>query len=220
MMTVANIIARARQLADLTGASYYSSAEEFSSLNESYRDVYEQILGANDDYFLSTWSFAFSELTPDTIQKRSFTIALPVDFYRLRVLQYQSGETYRAIAKYAPQEEPVAGVSPTYRIRGTNLNLILPELGSFINFRGLYYPIPTTYTLTTENINFPPQLEPAILAYQIAIDMLRKTKGDYSQLSERRGELWARFVKAIENRDNWYNESVNNVYNTTDTPWR
>lgn len=219
-MTVANIIARARQLADIEGSAYFSSAEEFASLNESYRDIYEQILSANDDYFIEEWDFSFIALTPDPIQNRAFTIALPVDFYRLRVLQYQSGETYRTINKFAPQEEPQAGVTPTYRLRGQNLYLVLPEMGSFNNFRALYYPIPAEYTLTSEDINFPPQLEPGILSYQIAIDIFRKQKGDYSQVAERRGELWGRFVEAIANRDNWQYESLNNVYNTTDTPWR
>lgn len=219
-MTVATIIARARQLAEIEGAAYFSTAEEYASLNESYRDVYEKILDSDDDYFLEDWAFAMAALTPDPIQARAFTIALPVDFYRLRVLQYQSGQTFRTIYKFAPQEEPQSGVSPSYRLRGEYLKLILPALGSFTNFRGYYYPVPTVYTLGTEDITFPPQLRPEILAYQIAIDARRKQQGDYAQLAERRDEIFAGFVEAIGKRDNWQAETVNNVYNSTDSPWR
>lgn len=219
-MTVTEIITRARELAEIEGADFFSSSEELSSLNESYRDVYEKILNSNDDYFLEEWDFDMAALTPDPIQVRAYTIDLPIDFYRLRVLQYQSGQTFRTIFKFAPQEEPQSGVSPSYRLRGEYLKLILPALGSFTNFRGYYYPVPTVYTLGTEDITFPPQLRPEIIAYQIAIDARRKQQGDYAQLAERRDEIFAGFVEAIGKRDNWQNETVNNVYNSTDSPWR
>lgn len=218
-MTVSTIIARARDLADITGSSFFSSSEEYASLNESYRDLYEQILNAEDDYFAEEWDFLFSDLTAIDGQVFAYTLAVPADFYRLRTLQYQLNNRWPSIDKFNPINEAQIDKA-SYRIIGENIKLILPMMGQYTGFRALYFPVPEEYTAGTEDIVFPPQLEPAILAYQIAIDIKRKQDADYSKLQQRRDELWARFEGAITRRDDWQYQPAANVYRTTDNPWR
>jgi len=218
-MTVQAIIDRARELADINNSSFFSSSEELASINESYRDIYEQILNSDDDYFATDWAFLLAALTAVSQNTGMYTIALPNGFYRMRVLQYKSGERWPSVDKYNPQNEAELD-NPSYRLKGSTLRLYLPSEGSYTSFRAVYFPAPTVYTSGATDIIFPPQLEPGILAYQIAIDIKRKQNGDYSGLSERRNELWERFISAVNKRDRWQSAPIANAYRGVDIPWR
>jgi len=217
-MTCQTIIDRAKDLADVAGSSFFSSTEQYASLNESYRDLYEQILNSNDDYFSKENSFLYSSLTPITLEPTGFLLTLPVDFYRLRVIQFEHSGAFTSLKKYSIHEEDRTGKLPSYRFLGTKLKLILPVGSAFTNFRLNYYPAPTVYATGIEDIAIPPQLEPAILAYQIAIDIKRKQQSDYAMLQARRDEMFNRFMGAISKRDDSNYESVNNAY-TINNGW-
>ena len=51
-MTIAEIIAAARQYTQTTGATWFTPADELRSVNRAYRDIYEKILDANDEFFI------------------------------------------------------------------------------------------------------------------------------------------------------------------------
>lgn len=215
-MTAQTIIDRAKDIADIAGSSFFSSTETYASLNESYRDIYEAILNSNDDYFAKDWSFIFSGLTQIANEPMGFTIDLVTDFYRFRALQYEKNGSWFTVHKFTIQDENRAGRDATYRIQGTKLKLILPLRNTYTNFRALYFPVPTVYATGTDAITFPPQLEPAILSYQIAIDIKRKQCADYSFIQQRRDELMQRFLNAIQKRDDAEYERLNNVYSVND----
>lgn len=216
-MTVANIVARAKSLANVSGSAIFSTTEDDGALNAGYRDVYEQIVNADDDYFVTDWAFALSGMTAVSNETGAYYIALPATFYRLRNLEYQSGNVWKSIRKYALQEVNKKMSGPEYRLKGSNLYIIMPDMGSYSNFRAWYYPTPTAYTVSagSTDINTPPQLETDILAYQIAIDIKRKQNADYAQLQQRRDELMGRFLMGINRRDDHDAQRVANVYATT-----
>ena len=220
-MTVSNICARALSLANLTGSSLFSSTEKTDALNAAYRDVYEKICDANDDYFVTEWTWALSAMTAVTNDPGAYKILLPTTvspFYRLRKLEYQSGTSWRPVSKFSLQDEYQRSSGPQYRLQGLYLLITFPPSGSFTNFRAWYYPTPSVYdysTFPSIDITVPPQLEVDLLAYQIAVDMKRKQGADYAQLMQRRDELWALFLDGISNRDNWDVQAVANVYRTT-----
>jgi hypothetical protein len=217
-VTVANIVARAKSLANVTGSSVFSDTESTDSLNASYRDLYEQCVNADDDYFLTDWTFTLSSMTVVTNDPNAYTIALPATFYRLRLLEYQIGQRWRPISKASMQDEYKRATGPQYRLKGSYLLVMFPAAGGYSNFRAWYYPTPTAYSVSSggsTDIATPPQLEVDILAYQIAIDIKRKQSADYSQLEARRNELWSRFLAAVNRRDDWDVQRVANVYATT-----
>jgi hypothetical protein len=216
-MTVAAIITRAGTLANLSGASIFSSAEGEYALNAAYRDIYEEILQAEDDYFLTSVSFLLSALTAVTDDQNAYLYTLPTvasPFYRLRTLEYLAGTTWRPIRKQALLDEEKRAFAPSYRFQGLYLYLYLPGSGNYNKFRMTYYPAPSNYPVApgTADIAFPPQLEPDILAYQIAIDMKRKQDADYTKLLQRRDELFRRFLMGIAHRDDAGTGHVANVY--------
>ena len=164
-------------------------------------------------------------MTAVATETGAYFIALPdgvlysaiAKFYRLRTLEYQSNGKWYAISKYSLQDNYKRSGSPVYRFKGSYLYIIFPESGSYSSLRAWYYPEPASYSVSggSTDINTPPQLEVEILAYQIAIDIKRKQSSDYSQLVERRNELWDRYTKALSRRDDWGLQTIANVYKTT-----
>ena len=214
-MTVTAILTRAATLANLTNAAFFDTAENEGALNAAYRDVYEQICSSNDDYFIQDWTFTLASMTAVSNEAGAYYIALPTvsnKFYRLRRMEYLAGSAWIPIEKFNFKDVYKSG--PSYRFKGTNLYLMGLNGSSASSFRAWYYPVPAAYTvaLGTVDIDTPPQLEPDIIAYQIAIDMKRKQNEDYTKLQQRRDELWSRFEQALRHRDDFSHEHVANVY--------
>lgn len=215
-MTVTAILARAESLANVTGAGIFATAEKEGSLNAAYRDVYEEICESEDDYFATWYSFALSAMTAVSDETASYYIALPATFYRLRRLECKVGTEWYPIRKMSPNDENKRAGTPSYRLLSSNLYMLLSVSANISGFRMLYYPTPAAYTVSggSTDIVFPPQLEPDILALQVAIDIIRKQNGDYGKLAQRRDELIARFKRAVWHRDDADSLRVANVYGT------
>jgi hypothetical protein len=190
--------------------------------------MYEKILDANDDYFITDWAFTLSQMTAVSNETGAYYIALPdgvlysaiAKFYRLRTLEYQKDGKWYAVRKFALQDNGKRLGVPIYRFKGTNLVIIFPDLGGYQNLRAWYYPVPTTYAVASGSVDivYPPQLEAEILSYQIALDIKRKQGGDaqqYQLIEKRRDELWTRYENALRHRDDWGTQTIANVYQTT-----
>jgi hypothetical protein len=227
-MTVARVIARSLEIANVVGSTVLATTEQDSSINAAYRDVYEKIMDANDDYFVTDWAFTLAQMTAVSTETGAYYIALPdgalysaiAKFYRLRALEYQRDGKWYAVRKYALQDNQKRLGIPVYRFKGSNLYILFPESVAFSNLRAWYYPVPKTYAVAsgTEDIVYPPQLEAEILSYQIALDIKRKQGGDiqqYQLIEKRRDELWTRYENALRHRDDWGTQTVANVYQTT-----
>ena len=211
-MTVADIIAAARKYTSITGSSWFDSADELRSLNRAYRDVYEKILDQNDEYFILEVTVPTSSLV--AVRDHLYEYTLPAGWYRLRSIYGIVSDGEIVLDRIDPKDtRRGAG----YRYYNGKLRLYYAE--PFTDFRIEYYPAPAEYTLTTETIVYPPQLEPLILAYQMAIDIINQQNGDTSRYEAEYSKLWGRFSSAIGKRDDYSYPRVANVYRSTYPGW-
>jgi hypothetical protein len=165
--TVASVLSRGLEVADLTNASSISATYQINSFNEAYRTAYELITESNDDYYVTIAAWAGENVIP-----------LPADFFKLRAVDYDYNGVYRGMIKFSMTErnryagvEGDDSVPPMYRLQGANL-YIIPEDGTY-NGRIWYYPNATTYT-ASDTISFPSNLLPEFLAYECAVKFMKK----------------------------------------------
>lgn len=211
-MTIADIIAAARQYTQTTGSSWFSPDDELRSVNRAYRDIYEKILDSNDEYFIKEATVLTSSLTP--VRENTYAYTLPADWHRLRRLCAVVSGGERIFERLDPQDiQRFEG----YRYFGTTLRVTFrDDIGSF---RVEYYPNPVVFTATTDDVVYPPQLEPLIIAYRIAMDITKQQKGDPAPLTEEYLALWNRFESATKKRDNFKYPRVANNYRSTYPGW-
>ena len=96
------------------------------------------------------------------------TQALPINFYRLRLLQYQGSgvSNFNTVSKMTIENFGNSASSPSYRFVGNNLE-IFDRVG-YLSYALWYYPSPATLTLGTD-LDYPLNMIPEYIAYQVAI---------------------------------------------------
>ena len=211
-MLVSDIITAAKQYTQITGSAWFSDVDALRSINRAYRDVYEKILDSNDEYFITETTILASTLTP--IRDYIYDYDLPPGWYRLRKITAVVPTGERILERIDPSD---VFRNEGYRYFGNKMRLYFRD--NYQSFRLEYYPTPTEYTALTEDIVYPPQLEPLILAYRMAIDIAKAQNGDPSKYSEEFLALWNRFDHATQRRDNFKYPRVANVYRSTRPGW-
>lgn len=211
-MTVADIIAAARQYTQITGSAWFTPADELRSVNRSYRDVYEKIVDSNDEYFITEVLVPLSALT--LVRDHVYEYTLPSDWYRLRNLRGLNGRGENVFERLDPQS-----INQVEGYRYFNNKLRITMAGDYDNLRIEYYPAPVEYASVSNDIAYPPQLEPLILAYSVAIDIAKAGGSDPAKYVEEYMRLWQRFAHATERRDNLRYPRISNVYRSTYPGW-
>lgn len=211
-MTVADIIAAARQYTQITGSAWFTPADELRSVNRAYRDIYERIVDADDEYFITEVTVPASALT--AIRQYVKSYALPADWYRLRNLMAQLATGEYQMGRLDPQD-----VTQGEGYRYFNNTMQLTYKAEYSAFRIEYYPMPVEYTSTVDDIAYPPQLEPLIIAYQMAMDIAKVSGGDATKHAEEYQRLWNRFEHAVKRRDNLRYTKIANKYRSTWPGW-
>ena len=207
-MTVKEIIDAARHYTQVSGSSFYSGIDELRSVNRSWRDVYERIANADDEFFVNESTLLTSSFT--SVRTGVWDVTLPLDFYRLRNLVAVNGYSEIQFARKDPQD---IHQGEGYRFHNGKLRFFY--IAGYDSFRIEYYPAPIEYTSTADDIVYPPQLEPLIIAYQMAMDITKIQGGDPSKHAEEYARLWSRFESAIRNRDNLRHPKIANIYRST-----
>lgn len=220
-MTVQDVIDAARSWTAISNSAFFSSDDELRSANRAYRDIYERLVDADNEYFLSSDTVAFADL--DDLGRRMYETVLPADFYRLRMVMAIQGDDEMLLSRRDPHERREG-----YRIMGTEevtfgegeavvtttqAKLRIWADRSFDSLYIEYYPTPKALTSAEDELVYPPQLEPLILAYQMAIDICNINKDDASRFRAEYAALWDRFLKASKKRDNFNRPRVANIYN-------
>jgi hypothetical protein len=118
-MTTKDVIDRAIGLADLQNSEYITQADKTASLNESYRDIYERITKADDDFFLKSATLSTASIV--IIDINQFTIDLPTDFFKLRTVNWDDNGQWREIGRFPINQRNRASSMPSYRLRGGKL---------------------------------------------------------------------------------------------------
>lgn len=211
-MLISEIIAAARQYTQITGSTWFTSVDEMRSVNRAYRDIYEKILDSNDEFFIKEVSVPVSGMT--LIRDNTYSYTLPADWHRLRRLSAVLPQGERQFERLDPMEiQRYEG----YRFFGSTLRITFT--GPYTNFRLEYYPSPVDFVLPAETVVYPPQLEPLIIAYQIAMDITKAQNGDATKHAEEYQRLWLRFESASKKRDNFKYPRIANVYRSTYPGW-
>lgn len=211
-MTVSDIITAAKQYTQIEGSSWFSDTDALRSVNRSYRDLYEKILDANDEYFIKEIEEPLSALA--VVREYVYDYTLPADWYRLRRLAVVLPVGDHVLRRLEPQD---LNRTEGYRYFADRLRISFK--GPQDTFRIEYYPKPAEYTGLGDTINYPPQLEPLILAYQVAMDIAKAQNGDATRHAEEYARLWQRFEHATTRRDNMRYPRVTNVYRSTYPGW-
>ena len=211
-MLVSDIIAAARHYTQINNSSFFAPGDELRALNRSYRDIYERILQADDEFFVTEITLDPSTFT--VVREHVWDITLPVDFYRLRNLIAVSGTSENQLQRKDPND---INQGEGYRFHGPALRIFTGT--GYNSYRLEYYPLPHEYTATTEDIVYPPQLEPLILAYQMAMDIAKIQDADPAKHAEEYSRLWQRFELALRGRDSIHHVKTANVYRSTIVGW-
>lgn len=211
-MTVSDIITAAKQYTQITGSAWFSDADALRSINRAYRDVYEKILDSNDEYFIKETSVLSTALSP--VRDYIYEYTLPDDWYRLRRFTAIIPTGERILERVDPQD---IFRYEGYRYFGDKMRIYFRD--NYSSFRLEYYPAPKEYTGMSDDIVYPPQLEPLILAYRMAIDIVKAQNGDPAKHTEEYLALWNRFDHATQRRDNFKFPRVANVYRSSYPGW-
>ncbi len=213
MTTLLELRTRARQRADQVGSTFCSDAELTTWANLGLAELYDQVVGAFEDYFITTTSLVVSS---------GNTVALPLDFYKLRGLDYSDNGRFHALREFGFAERNTTqdgatflynyGRDRKYRILGENL-MLLPESNAAGTYRLFYVPAPTLLTVDASII--PTALskfgwDEYIVLY-MAERMLSKEESSITDVVRQRGEIAGRITAMAANRQVDQSETIQDV---------
>lgn len=151
------IVNRARGLADIVNSQFATYNDLTSSLNESWKDLYEDLTDSSDDYFV-TLSLGGPVATTDPLNPNEFLIPLPSDFYKLCFIDYNYNGVWQRMRKFTKDGRTNYGSEPCYRFQGPQLWLIGGLGGAGMQVRMAYYPNPDTLYFPNQSFTFSPAL--------------------------------------------------------------
>lgn len=203
--TLLEIKTEARERADMVGSNFISTTELTNYANASYKEVYDIVVSANQDYFTTSSTFTISS---------GNTSSLPSDFYKLRAIDYKYGAVYRPIDRFNFNERGKGsnladyGYSnhKEYRIVGSNIH-IEPDQNATGDYK-LWY-IPTVTALSADGdatVLFDSWDEFIII--DIAIKMLAKEESSTTALEKEKAIVMKRIIDSAVQRDLEGTESI------------
>lgn len=181
MVTVGNVIARARKRADMVHTRFIQPEDALEMLNECYGELYDLLVASFQNYFVADPQFI--QLVPGTV-----AYDLPDDFYKTIALELVEGDgTFSNIFVYNELEK-----NSTIR---TDPNSI-PNM----QVRHRYIPAPQYFTSVDDEIDGIAGWD-ALLVYDLAIMFLQTEESDTTALERRRASIAARIQAMAQNRD-------------------
>lgn len=214
-LTLLQLRTAVRQRADMVNSQFVSDSELTGYINYSYKELYDLIVDANEDYNLTS-----STLTITT----GNTVSLPADFYKFRGLDDLSYGTSTPITvlKFnwnernygsSPIQDGRSGIyqysSVRYRIIGNSL-IIEPAESAARSYKLWYIP-------AVANLVNDADLADGVqgwLEYVIvdaAIKCLIKEESDIKPLSMIKGSLTERITRMKHNRDQALPEKISRI---------
>lgn len=153
-MKVSEIITRAIGLADLTGSEIISQKDKIGSVNESYRDLYERLLSADDDYFTLEVEIVITNAMK--AGESRYLVPLPVDCYKIRTVDSRlSGGRWQVVDKFPlSSRDNVVFSSPYYRFFNDYLEILCSPSFSTTSLRVRYYPPAETLSAPESPVEF------------------------------------------------------------------
>jgi hypothetical protein len=185
MTTVADLITLARERADMVNSGFISSAEAIRSVAFSYKALYDLLVKANEDYYLSSTTLTVSS---------GNSVSLPTDFYKLRGVDFYDGGRYHALDKFDWNER---------------LHMEDDDLTG--TYRLWYIPVASTITSTSTDISGINGWEEYI-ALDCAMKWKIKQEDDVSDLRNEFELIKMRIAEMALQRDASKSERIWDVY--------
>lgn len=208
-MLVSTIISNGQSLADTPNTNFFTASDALFAVQLSWKEIYAHLCEQNDDYFVTKSYLTFSSFTADANRTYAYTYALPSDFYRLRLFQYQpTSDLYFPVDKMTLENFGNLQSGPGYRIAGQYINIFTTN--AYTNWCLWYYPEPATLSTGT-NLTYPSTMIPEIMSYQVAIEIRRKQNLDFSDKEVRKQELIKAMLRQIV-RDDARAEQPKNIF--------
>lgn len=154
-MIASEIILRARHASDLPSSQFVDHNDELASLNESWKDIYAQLLENDDDYFLSETTLTLSSTYAVSGTTNEYLLPLPSDCSRIRYVDYRGTMDWLPMLKFNLSMKDNQPASPYYRIKGAFLWVIgasVPATGLSVKIG--YYPRQATITCPQADLVF------------------------------------------------------------------
>lgn len=115
---VSTVITNAQSVADVANTNFFTANDALLSAQSCFEEVYALYCRGGDDYFLNSYYFTNGDFIPDPGRQYAYTLALPQDFYRLRMLQFSglnAGNMYQPVTKVSTDQFGNSGIIPHYR---------------------------------------------------------------------------------------------------------
>lgn len=198
-VTLAQLRNQARQMADmpLTTSPFVTEAELTTYINQGGASLHDLITAANEDYYITSVEFTLAATN---------TYALPLNFYKLRGLDYKSGDLWVNVPAFnfahRNRYNDTVRRRPDYPERAYRVMqgalFVVPET----DFAGTYR---LWYLLKySELVSDSDQLDDLWKEYVVcyaAIQMLQKEESDCSALLRKLDGLERRVVGMTAKRD-------------------
>ncbi len=223
MTTLAQLQTRCRDRADMEG-SFISDSELTSYINASYAELYDLLVAAYEDYFI-TGPTSFSLTSSD-----NGVYALPSDFYKLKAVDFLIGGEYATIYPYdwnrrnqftqATLRSRAYDFRVSYRIIGTNLRLE-PRDDATGDYQLWYVPSYTALSDDTDVINTTISRNnwEEYIVIDCAIKMLAKEESNTAHFEKEKRAMIDRIESMSGERDVDQPERVSDVSNRSDDTW-
>lgn len=210
LMTIQSIVDTAIDLADMRNSKFIdqsgtADSELIRYANIAYRDLYNTIIQANNQYFTTSYNISILGGTDE--------YSLPADFYKLDGVDLQidaSSKRYLTLRPFMFQERNKfrSGLAFTNSPYGQVFKYLM--VGSKIRFLPIpsmsgtvvlwYTPTPTVITSLTDTVEVMVGGD-EYLSLTIAMAMLAKEESDTSTLNGKRVEVLQQLRNVLQTRD-------------------
>lgn len=189
-VTLQSIVDRARFHADMKSSAFVSDTEALNQLNEIYPELYDELVGAYENYYSSTATL--------NLTSGNNVYDLPDDFYKIIGVDFQvNSDAYITLKPYMEAERNVT----------LTTNVTIPT--GVVRLR--YVPAPVTFTSLTQEIDGVSGWD-RLLSLLLAIDMLDAEESNSSALSAKYGRTLQRIRDLAAPRDAGMAARVTDVY--------
>lgn len=190
-VTVQQIIDRARIHADQRGSGFIRDTELLSLMNEVYPELYDELVGSYETYFMST---ATVTLIPGTTFYN-----LPSDFYKLIGIDFKiNNDSYATLYQFNEIDRNNTFTSAASIPSGT--------------LRIRYVPAPQVFTAVTDTFDGVAGWD-RLLSLLLAVDMLDAEETDSSPVYRKYQRTLQRIQSMVNPRDAGMPSTISDVYN-------
>lgn len=203
-----------RQRADMVSSLFVTDAELNGYIQASYKELYDILVDAVEDYNLSTSTLTISS---------GSTFPLPTDFYKLRGIDdLQDTSNPRTVRKFMLSErndylliDRVALATEfsdvVYRLTGSTVQ-ILPVDSAKRTYKIWYVPLPTVPAADGDTIDAINGFDEYVTV-DAAIKCKLKEESNVTDLTRAKAALYERITRMKSNRDENLPDKVSRVRN-------